>query len=1766
LKLTSGQLDTIQPINTSASPSFANLTLSGGTLALNNVTSNIIAFNTGGYGFPTFDSRTIGTKLLLWPEVSSDATDYAIGIGDFSLWYSVPQQSKFHRWYAGTTLIATLSGTGQWTLPYYGVTGSTLAYLKADQSGVVSASSTGFASDVRNQISATGGVSYVAGTGIISLVTGSNNQLLSMVSGSPTWGQGPLTSVGDLLVGGTNGATGIPTRLPIGSSGQFVSVVNGVVQWGQGPLTSTGDLMVGGNGTGASATRLSIGSSGQLVSVVGGAVSWGQGPLTSAGDLMVGGAGGASSIPTRLAAGSVDQLLSVASSGVLGWKSLTGASGVTYTSSTGVISIGQPVGTGNSPQFAGATIGTLTGYVKATTGLLSAVATIPASDITGLTASVPISFVSGAITLAYNSTNLRITTNELNTIQDLGTGSSPLFASLSTTGPSGMSILGVGSRLSFPIGISGVNFPTFNTTSVGTKILFYPEIGVASSNYAMGMGSSTLWSCVPDSTKFFAWYGGISNIMTLAGNGILTLPAYTGSYLKAGPSGAISCSTTTFNSDVRALISATAPASYDSNNGTIGLAYNSSNLKITAGQLNTVQDIGTGGGPLFSSLSLVRPNIQGTILYISNGNGPTGNDQGAQIHLNNNYTLAVNPNKYIRVDVGGNFVLLNSAYSAAIFSVTDAGVGYLPFLQIGTLSGVLKASSGNVSGSATTSDLPQGSNLYFTNALARSALSVTGTNLSYDSNSGVFSMTGTPSFASIQTTAVIGLSLTNAGQNTISFPISSGVSAPTFNATSVGTKIIFYPEIGTASSNYSMGMATNTLWYGVPDTTKMHRWYGGTTIAMTLKGDGILTLPAYTGASYLKTDSGGLVSCSTSQFTTDVRNLFSATGPINYDSTNGRFSLTGSGYVASISGTTNQINVSANTGAVVLSLPSTVITSIFSPSSNIRMNNNPIYLSTGSDVNHFLRYDTSVDGPALAGWLGGALMSTGVSGATAVSLRWTINGVNIPSNSNLQLDNLNGAGYSLALDTSKNVVTSNLYRLNANVTGVGTTAVSNDANLPLQLNTTGGQLSYISFNRSGSPSVVIGADYVNGGFNSFVFRSLGSESMRFVSNSIQIVASITSSNDFVFDRLTADSLLYTDGSKATKSVVLSGSSNLSLSSGSLSVVSSPSFSGSLSVSGSGSFGSLYSSGLLSVSGSGSFGGSLSVSGSGSFGGSLSSSGLLSVSGSGVNTFSGLLNVSGLGSNVYSGSLMVSGSGSYSGGVKLMNGMIREAETVQGVDVVSPRPVSFSKDTIVSDVESLHNTSMAIPTFAGTTAYDQVKLMRLTYRRGYDCNVQCPLGSFTLFPDYTLQRDLRYTTRGWECESCFTSTIPDSFFPTRSSDAYPMNLSTFFQDEEQGPCVSISSDGSYMVSGCQATISGYDTVVTFQQTPETPIYTSVSVLTSNGTGWGRSVAISGDAAFLMIGAWDFAGQGAAFVYRRSGNSWIFFGRIDGNPGDRFGWSVASNCDGSTFAMGAPYVNGQVGEVSVYIRVSVNLVRQAVLTPIGGVGACSCGYSVALSATGDTLIAGGNTDNFGRGAAYIYKRSGTTWSNYQRVTSEYVSFTAAEGTSVAISADGFTIATGAPFHTYQDTDQITGATTVYYDAGSGYLQQAFLMLEGGSGGRQGTSISLSADGNSLAVGAPYYNDQRGAVWSFTRRYRPAIQKSVTTIDPIYTAFYSGFSWVNSSRIFSNIVPTPPGFVLNRIGQSVSYTANGNMLAVGGTMFVPTVGFQVFSWIFY
>ena len=110
----------------------------GGQIYLNGATGNRIDFNTNGSGAPTLTTRSVGTKIVLNPFVSATRVDTALGIEGATLWSSVPTSVSQFKWYASTTNIATLFGTGELVLGTTALTGTATQPLQVTGGAYVS--------------------------------------------------------------------------------------------------------------------------------------------------------------------------------------------------------------------------------------------------------------------------------------------------------------------------------------------------------------------------------------------------------------------------------------------------------------------------------------------------------------------------------------------------------------------------------------------------------------------------------------------------------------------------------------------------------------------------------------------------------------------------------------------------------------------------------------------------------------------------------------------------------------------------------------------------------------------------------------------------------------------------------------------------------------------------------------------------------------------------------------------------------------------------------------------------------------------------------------------------------------------------------------------------------------------------------------------------------------------------------------------------------------------------------------------------------------------------------------------------------------------------------------------------------------------------------------------------------------------------------------------------------------------------------------------
>ena len=220
------------------------------------------------------------------------------------------------------------------------------------------------------------------------------------------------------------------------------------------------------------------------------------------------------------------------------------------------------------------------------------------------------------------------------------------------------------------------------------------------------------------------------------------------------------------------------------------------------------------------------------------------------------------------------------------------------------------------------------------------------------------------------------------------------------------------------------------------------------------------------------------------------------------------------------------------------------------------------------------------------------------------------------------------------------------------------------------------------------------------------------------------------------------------------------------------------------------------------------------------------------------------------------------------------------------------------------------------------------------------------------------------------------------------------------------------------------------------------------------------------------------SGSAYVFTRSGKTWVQSTKLianDASKGDSFGWSIGISDD--TVVIGAPR-DDELGENSgsayVFTRSGDTWIQQAKLTASDGTEGDVFGISASLS--GDTIVIGADLNEekgLNAGAAYVFTRTGNIWSQQAKLTAE----DASEGDifGVRVALDGNTALISAR----RDDDKImgvdSGSAYVFTRTGNTWSQQAKLTApDGAADDRFGRSVALVGD---TAVIGAMFQDEKG-----------------------------------------------------------------------------------------
>jgi len=373
-------------------------------------------------------------------------------------------------------------------------------------------------------------------------------------------------------------------------------------------------------------------------------------------------------------------------------------------------------------------------------------------------------------------------------------------------------------------------------------------------------------------------------------------------------------------------------------------------------------------------------------------------------------------------------------------------------------------------------------------------------------------------------------------------------------------------------------------------------------------------------------------------------------------------------------------------------------------------------------------------------------------------------------------------------------------------------------------------------------------------------------------------------------------------------------------------------------------------------------------------------------------------------------------------------------------------------------------------------------------------------------------------------------------------------------------------------------------------------------------FGGAVALSGDGNTLAVGARGQAGSsGAAYVFIRSGVVWsqqAFVAASNAEAGDQFGSALALSADGNTLAVGAPNEASEVagvipgapresatpnaasggagaGAVYVYTRSGAAWSQEAYVkasnSEAGDPNLLTSGdlfgSAIALNGNGNTLAVGAPFESGGltgvisgapgegvtlnastmSGAAYVYLRTGTTWTQQAYVKASNTGDGDQFGTAVALSGDGSTFAVGAPTESSSGTginspsDELasgSGAAYVYSRSGSTWSQQAFVKASNtGPDDNFGSAVALSGDGNTLAVAAPM---EDGSGFGASGVVGAAYDEGAANAGAAYVYGRNGSTW--SAQTFVKASNTGSD---DRFGTALALSDDGSTLAVGAQM---------------
>ena len=321
----------------------------------------------------------------------------------------------------------------------------------------------------------------------------------------------------------------------------------------------------------------------------------------------------------------------------------------------------------------------------------------------------------------------------------------------------------------------------------------------------------------------------------------------------------------------------------------------------------------------------------------------------------------------------------------------------------------------------------------------------------------------------------------------------------------------------------------------------------------------------------------------------------------------------------------------------------------------------------------------------------------------------------------------------------------------------------------------------------------------------------------------------------------------------------------------------------------------------------------------------------------------------------------------------------------------------------------------------------------------------------------------------------------------------------------------------------------------------------------GDDFGWSSSITDDGSRVVVGAFsrDVGGltnAGQVYIYTRSGSAWIeeaILVASDRAANDWFGYNVSITSDGSRVAIGAAQKNGALsiaGAAYIFSRSGASWTQEAKLLPSDIASGDNFGSCVSLSDDGSRVAISAPNSNTGgtdAGAVYIFSRSGVSWTQEAKLGASDKVAGDIFGEGISLSGDGSRVCVGAPRNDPGGTSN-AGAAYIFTRNNTSWTQEAKIIASDIVAGYNfGFCVSLSIDGSRVVVGA--FPD------ASTTTRSVSVGGSVPTVAQDGGAAYiftrNNTSWTQEAKISASDKLNNDAF-----GCSVSITDDGSRVAVG------------------